>query len=283
MCRTQIINMSRARVPLKCLSWLLSSLRGRAVEKVVILMYHRVTGDVDLELDLPASDFEAQMRWLAATGHVITLDEAMRRVTADDMSGRTWYVITFDDAYEDFYYRVLPLVQKLALPVTLYVPTGFIEEPANPPISRSLREADQLKPVTWAQLKEIAACPLVTIGGHTHSHREMPSLSDADVLAEVRRCDEALSGFLGEPVRHFAYPRGVWDERVERLLAGRYETVSLVGGGALLPPAFDSQRLPRVPVQRSDGMRWFNARLTGRLELEERLIRWAKRLRHALA
>lgn len=275
--------MSRARVLLKCLSWLLSSLRGRAVEKVVILMYHRVTGDVDLELDLPASDFEAQMRWLAATGRVLALDEAMRRVAARDMGDRTWYVITFDDAYEDFYDRVLPLVRELALPVTLYVPTGFIDEPAKPPISRSVRDAAQLKPVTWLQLKEIAACPLVTIGGHTHSHREMPSLCDAEILAEVRRCDEALAGRLGVPVRHFAYPRGVWDERVERLLAWRYKTIAHVGGGALLPAAFEPQRLPRVPVQRSDGMRWFRARLAGRLGLEEQLIRWVKYLRRWLA
>ncbi len=275
--------MSRIRIVLKCLSWLLSPLRPRAPEQVVLLMYHRVTGDVGLELDLPAADFEAQMRWLATTGRVIPLDEAMRRVAARDLGGRTWYVVTFDDAYEDFHSRVLPLVRELALPVTLYVPTGFIDEPGKPPISREVRDADQLRPVTWAQLLEIAASPLVTIGGHTHSHREMPSLSDAEVLEEVRRCDDALAARLGSPVRHFAYPRGVWDERVERLLAGRYDTIALVGGGALLPSAFDPQRLPRIPVQRSDGMRWFRARLDGRLGLEEQLIRWAKGLRRRAA
>lgn len=275
--------MSRVRVLLKWLSWLLSPLRAHVAEQVVILMYHRVTGDVGLELDLPAADFEAQMRWLATTGRVLSLDEATRRVAARDLGGRAWYVITFDDAYDDFHSRVLPLVCELALPVTLYVPTGFIDEPGRPPISRDVRDADRLRPVTWAQLEEIAASPLVTIGGHTHSHREMPSLSDAEVLAEVRRCDDALAARLDAPVRHFAYPRGVWDERVERLLAGRYETIALVGGGALVPSAFDARRLPRVPVQRSDGIRWFQARLAGRLGLEEQLIRWAKRLRRRLA
>ena len=274
--------MPLARVLLKYLSWLLSPLHGRTDEKVIILMYHRVTGDLDLELDLSASDFESQMRWLASTGRVLALDEAIRRVTDRDLGGRTWYVITFDDAYEDFYYRVLPLVRELALPVALYVPTGFIDEPAKPPISRSVRDAVRLKPVTWSQLEEIAACPLMTIGAHTHSHREMPSLSDTEVLADVQRCDETLARRLGVPVRHFAYPRGVWNERVERLLAGRYETIALVGGGWLLPSTFDPLRLHRVPVKRSDGMRWFRARLAGRLRLEEQLIRWAKRLRRRL-
>lgn len=275
--------MSRIRPILKCLSWLLSPLRRRSAAQVVILMYHRVTGDVELELDLPHADFEAQMRWLATTGSVLSLDEAMRRVAAADLGSRTWYVITFDDAYADFHSRVMPLVEALRLPVTLYVPTGFIDEPGKPPISRDVSDAARLQPVTWPQLEEIAASPLVTIGSHTHSHREMPSLTDAEVLAEVRRCDDALTARLGRPVRHFAYPRGVWDERVERLLAGRYETIALVGGGALLAQGFDAQRLPRVPVQRSDGMRWFRARLAGRLELEEQLIRWAKGLRRRFA
>jgi len=275
--------MSRLRLLLKCLSWLLSSFSRRSGAQVVILMYHRVTGDVGLELDLPFFAFEAQMRWLAESGAVLSLDHAMRRVAAGDLAGRTWYVITFDDAYDDFHAHVLPLVKSLELPVTLYVPTGFIDKPGKPPISREGREAARLKPVTWEQLEEIAASPLVTIGGHTHSHREMPSLNDAEVLAEVRRCDDALADRLGVTIRHFAYPRGVWNERVERLLAGRYETIALVGGGALLPAELDTQRLPRVPVQRSDGMRWFRARLAGRLALEEQLIRWAKRLRSRLA
>lgn len=275
--------MPYARPLLKYLSWLLSLLRSRVDEGVVILMYHRVTGDVGLELDVLAPDFEAQIRWLASTGRVLSLDEALRRVAAHNLGGHTWFVITFDDAYEDFYTRVLPLVYEFSLPVTLYVPTGFVDEPAKPPITRSVRDAGLLKPVTWSQLKEIAACPLVTIGGHTHSHREMTSLSDAEILAEVRRCDAALAVLLGAPVRHFAYPRGVWDERVERLLSGRYKTIAHVGGGALLPLAFNPQRLPRVPVQRGDKMRWFKARLAGQLELEEQLIAMSKNLLRRLA
>lgn len=272
------IKMLIAREILKCLSWLLSPLRGRFTEQVVILMYHRVTGDVGLELDVSTTDFDAQMNWLASTGRVISLDEAVRRVSTRDLCGCTWYVITFDDAYEDFYDCVLPLVLKHALPVTMYVPTGFLDDPSRPPISRSIRDASKLRPVTWLQLQEISTCTLVTIGSHTHSHREMTSLSDDEVLAEVQCCDESLALRLGVQVHHFAYPRGIWDERVEKILQGRYETVALVGGGSLLTSAFDPQRLPRVPILRSDGMRWFRARITGRLGLEEQLTRWTKSL-----
>lgn len=273
------MKMPSGRTLIKYISWALTSLRSSAAEQIVILMYHRVTGDVDLELDLKAADFEAQMRWLASTGRVLALDEAMRMAATGTLQGQTWYVLTFDDAYEDFYTRVLPLVRELELPVTLYVPTGFLDAPTKPPISRNVSGAERLRPITWPQLREIGACPRVTIGGHTHSHRELPSLSDAEVLADVRRCDEFLAQLFGAPVRHFAYPRGVWNERVERVLEGRYETIAHVGGGGLQLGSFNAQRLPRIPVLRSDGVRWFRARLAGRLALEEQLVSWVKRFR----
>lgn len=262
---------------LKLLSWLLTLVWWRKSERVVLLMYHRVSGNVNLELDLVFSDFKKQIDLLAATHCVISLDEAIDRVTNKNLNGKTWYVITFDDAYDDFYSHVFPLICKHGIPVTLYVPTGFLDQPDSPPVSRITHNIKLLRPISWLQLKEIANSQLITIGGHTHSHQEMTSLSDSEALSEVERCDYALASHLGKPIRHFAYPRGVWNSRIERLLAGRYESIALVGGGSLMSASFNSQRLPRVPVLRSDGMRWFKARLAGRLIIEEQIIFFANR------
>ena len=45
---------------------------------VVILCYHRVGAGTDLEVDLPVADFDAQLAVLAASGRVVTLDDAAR-------------------------------------------------------------------------------------------------------------------------------------------------------------------------------------------------------------
>lgn len=270
--------MSMLRNLLKVASWSLTAFMGPARPDVVILMYHRVTGDVPLELDLPFGVFREQMIRLANMGQVVSLDEAVFRLQRGEKFDRSLFVITFDDAYEDFYTLAFPLLRELGLPVTLYVPTGFIEDVSRPPISRQLANDDKLKPVTWDMLKEIAASPLLTIGSHTHSHPELPTLQDSEVFAELEQCDSVLHKKLGKTIRHFAYPRGVWDERVESLISNRYVTVTLVGGGAIRAADFLSNRIPRVPVLRSDGLFWFNSRIWGRLVFEERLVAVAKKM-----
>lgn len=249
---------------------------------LVILMYHRVVGDIPLELNLPFDVFRSQMLGLAKKGQVVSLDEAVRILENGIVLAHPIYVITFDDAFKDFYTHAFPLLRDLSLPVTLYVPTGFLESPDKPPISRKVSAPEKLQPITWAMLSELANSPLVTIASHTHSHFELPTLSDAAILDELDRCDSLLQEKLGQPMRHFAYPRGVWNDRVEQLVKDRYATVALAGGGAIKSDSFLRYRIPRVPVLRSDGMRWFNARITGRLIYEERFVKFVKRLKSKL-
>ena len=271
--------MTSFRSLLKVASWFLTgfSRASTADTDVVVLMYHRVTGDVPIELDLPFAVFRAQMVRLAEAGQVVSLDEAVRRLERGEKSDRTLFVITFDDAFRDFYTHAFPLLQSLGYPVTLYVPTGFLDCPGTPPTSHKLANAEKLQPVTWAMLEEMAASPLLTIGSHTHSHADLPSLPDEAVLKELERCDTLLQDRLAKPVRHFAYPRGVWDERVERLIMGRYATAVLATWVGVSKNTFLPYRIPRIPVLRGDGLRWFEARINGRLIHEERVVRAVKR------
>lgn len=128
-------------------------------------------------------------------------------------------------------------------------------------------------------LEEMAETALVTIGAHTHGHFELPSLNDERVEAELSRCDELLKGRLGIRVEHFAYPRGAWNERVERFVKKRYRSAVHVGGGVVNRGQWDRYRLPRIPVQGSDGMRWFESRISGDLRYEELTVRMLKHLR----
>lgn len=251
--------------------------RGKKNTPVSMLMYHRVTGDVDLELDLPFATFREQMVYLANTGRVISLDEAIEGLRNGWLDNNRRYVLTFDDAYEDFYTHAWPVLAELDLPATLYVPTGFIESPANSPVVGDVAGKERLKPATWEMLKEMAASERITIGGHTHSHPDLPTLDDNAVISELEQCDALLQERLGVRVQHFAYPRGIWNQRVRDITASRYESVICADGGTALSGKADPLHLPRIPVQRSDGMRWFRHRISGRLAFEEHTIATAKR------
>jgi peptidoglycan/xylan/chitin deacetylase (PgdA/CDA1 family) len=62
--------------------------------------------------------------------------------------------------------------------------------------------------VSWDELHELAADPLITIGGHGVTHASLRDLEEDDAMAEIRDGKERLTAQLGVPVSHFAYPYG---------------------------------------------------------------------------
>lgn len=276
--------MRLLRSLLRPISLLVSTLwPGRQqTASVSILMYHRVTGDVDLELDLPFATFREQMAFLAQTGRVISLDAALAGLRHGWLDNERRYVLTFDDAYEDFYTHAWPVLEEYGLPATLYVPTAFIESPMQSPVAGDVAGKELMKPASWPMLEALAASELITIGGHTHTHPELPALDDDAIVAELEQCDALLQERLGVQVQHFAYPRGIWNYRVRRFVELRYRSATRVDGGIALPGKSDPRHLPRIPMQRSDGMRWFRHRIDGRLAFEEKVIAAAKRVVYKL-
>ena len=127
---------------------------------VVVLIYHRVGGATDLELDLPVDVFAAQMEALAASGRVVTLGDALARLCepVEDGDGgvRTDpVVITFDDGTADFVDLAVPILERHRLPVTLYAATAFIDEARPFP--------GDGRPLSWRSLSDACATGVVNV------------------------------------------------------------------------------------------------------------------------
>jgi peptidoglycan/xylan/chitin deacetylase (PgdA/CDA1 family) len=262
----------------------LASWRGRlqgvpADGSVSVLTYHRVTGDIPVELDLPFDLFERQMHWLTQNVPVIDYREAVEGLLAGDTS-RPWSVVlTFDDAYEDFFSRALPLLRELSLPATLFVPTQFIDTPSRLPLSQKHPgAAERMRPMTWDQLRELVDEPLVRLGGHTHSHRNLDQLGADDIRVEMKRSEERFRSELSLVPPDFAYPRGAWNQQVATHIRPYCETAAIVGGAVATPDNTQRYAIPRVPIRRSDGMKWFEQRVRGQMVLEEQITNTARAL-----
>jgi peptidoglycan/xylan/chitin deacetylase (PgdA/CDA1 family) len=99
-----------------------------------ILTYHRIATPGGSELsptliDAYPPDFEAQMRFVAQHYSVISFWDVLRALRGDYELPRRALVITFDDGYRSFSDTAMPVLRRLGLPVTLFVPTAFIENP----------------------------------------------------------------------------------------------------------------------------------------------------------
>lgn len=95
-----------------------------------MLAYHRVAapGNSDLSpalIDAYPSEFEAQMRYVAARYNVVSSWDLVRALREGYTLPARALIITFDDGYRCFAEIAMPVLRRLGLPVTLFVPTAF--------------------------------------------------------------------------------------------------------------------------------------------------------------
>ena len=79
--------------------------------------------------------------------------------------------------------------------------------------------------MTWDELSDFAADPLVTIGAHTVTHCQLAKETDASARMQIGSSRDAIEAQLGHKVDHFAYPYG------DRSAAGarEFETARALG------------------------------------------------------
>lgn len=243
-----------------------------AASGLVVLIYHRVGGRTPVRVDIPTPVFEDQMARLAATGSVLSLDEAVARLaTGEDLTGHT--VVTFDDGTADFVDDALPVLVRHGVPATLYVATRYVDE--------AIPFPDDGLPVSWAGLAECVATGLVTIGSHTHSHALLDRLAPEAIGEELDRSTDLIRANLGVTADHFAYPKALAPTAIaDREVRARFRSAALAGTRPN-PPGTDPLRLLRSPVQTSDGSRWFRRKVAGGMYFEDEIRQVVNRRRYA--
>jgi len=259
---------------------------------VTILIYHRVGGGTDSEVDLPVDEFERQLDHLAEHHRVISLDDAAAELTAGatigwatnpvdasdastgaDDDGRRAVVITFDDGTADFTDHAVPALERHALPATLYVATQFVDESEPFPWG-----APQ---TSWAALRDISDDAQITIGSHTHAHWLMDRLERSQLDDDLDRSIDLLREHLGIDPAHFAYPKAVpGSPTAEVAVRRRFRTAALANSRVNQVGRTDLHRLWRTPIQRSDGLDTFARKAAGGLRLEGELRSLTARARY---
>jgi peptidoglycan/xylan/chitin deacetylase (PgdA/CDA1 family) len=231
------------------------------------LIYHSVDGRLPIELDLPRALFERQLHYLAQNSQVINYDSALRTLQEGDAQPGDSFILTFDDGYLDFYTTVYPLLQRFRLPAILFVTTGFVEEGVPYPMLSYPQLA--VKPLTWDMLGEMVESGLVSLGAHTHTHPVLTGLPLGQIEEELAKPIDLFKERLGIVPQHFCYPRATWRPDIEQLVARHYQSAVIGGGERATAADFHRYRIPRLPVRRSDGWRFFRAKVEGRMANEE--------------
>jgi peptidoglycan/xylan/chitin deacetylase (PgdA/CDA1 family) len=120
-----------------------------------------------------------------------------------------------------------------------------------------------LQPMTVQQVRELAACPHVTIGAHSHAHSLLTQMSAADTTADVAMSRRLLQEWTGQPVEHFAYPSGEFDARVRENVVSCGFRTAVTTEKRLWRPGCDMFAIPRMSVGRYDSASSFRLALAG--------------------
>jgi peptidoglycan/xylan/chitin deacetylase (PgdA/CDA1 family) len=98
----------------------------------VILMYHSVAPDelaefIDPPNRLAPQDFERQMAFLHNHRRVVSLSDLVTQLESGRSPAAGTVCVTFDDGYLDNLTTAAPILERYALPATMFVPTGYID------------------------------------------------------------------------------------------------------------------------------------------------------------
>ena len=245
--------------------------------EVAVLMYHSIAADATRKFRrfvVHPGEFAAQMDYLAAAGyHPVTAAELVSSRSGAPLPPRP-VVLTFDDAYTDFYSAALPVLRAHGFRATLYVPTAYVG--ATTTFNVSMGEQNRAV-LSWQALLDIAA-EGVEVAAHSHTHPQLDRVSPWIVNDEVHRSRGLLEDKLGLAVDGFAYPFGYWNSAVRAAVAVADYRYACAVDDLITVPGDDVLTLPRVTVNAGIGVKGLARLLAARSTRNGRRLAAAKRL-----
>jgi len=190
--------------------------------KILSLMFHRVN---DPTTGCDPEQFSTFLSYLVKRFPVVMPDDPLPKVPLAIM-------LTFDDAYYDFYHNVFPLLKQHNIKALLAVPTQYILDSTS--LSPDLRLSvpypqgmqsplyqDKAPFCTWEELREMANTPNVVVGSHSFSHANMADLN-IDFQQEAINSKQLLERKLNQSVDYFVYPYGKMNLPVHQKIIQHY-------------------------------------------------------------
>lgn len=224
---------------------------------MTVLCYHAVESKWQSALAVDPTDFEAQCQWLSRHRKVLSLDQALARMSGAGRLPRGQVHLSFDDGFESLYDSMFPAVTRYGLPASVFLvaqtltPQGQVvdwvdDPPECPPSTLTL---DQVLDMQDAG---------VDFQSHTWAHRDLTTLDHDECVEDLRSSRQLLSDLLGKQVTSLAYPRGRHSGMVREAArkAGYTHAFALPEENEDV----DEYAIPRVGIYRGNSTRTFRVK-----------------------
>jgi peptidoglycan/xylan/chitin deacetylase (PgdA/CDA1 family) len=212
-----------------------------------IVAFHRVLGHESDAISVDVATFERYCRYFKRHFNVIALRDLIYRFEHGGHLDRH-LAITFDDGYLDNFENALPVLERLGLPATFFIVSGWIGSDVVPWWDQ--KHGAHYDWMTWEHVRQLHRRGF-EIGVHTRNHVDLGQTSAADAWPEIYGAREDIENEIGAPVESFAYPYGgerqMNDGNLSLVRAAGFRCCCSAHGG-LNPAGADPFRLRRVPI-----------------------------------
>ncbi|HEY3047208.1 MAG TPA: polysaccharide deacetylase family protein [Polaromonas sp.] len=221
---------------------------------IPILVYHQIAeappkGSPFRSLYVAPEAFARQMAWLKRLGYTGLSMSGLQPYLNGERDGKV-VGITFDDGYRNNLTQALPALLKQGFSSTCYAVSGLLG-----------------KTNVWDAGLGIAQTPLMNeaeirqwvsagqeVGSHTHQHVNLLATGDEGSRAEMAQGKAGLESISGQPVRHFCYPYGHYENRHVAMARELGFVTATTTQRSRCHAQTDLLQLPRVPVLRSTSL-----------------------------
>jgi peptidoglycan/xylan/chitin deacetylase (PgdA/CDA1 family) len=173
-----------------------------ARKQVPVLCYHHIrplrAGESKRMLGyiVPVQNFKDQMQSLADSGYqTISPDQYEAYLTTGAPLPPKPIMLTYDDTDLEQYTVALPEMEKHGFKGVYFIMTISIGRP---------------RYMSKEQIKDLSDKGH-TIASHTWDHHNVKNYTEKDWDVQFLKTKEKLEALTGKPVKHFAYPFGLWN------------------------------------------------------------------------
>lgn len=226
-------------------------LLARHASRSRILSYHGIHDLPSNPYAVSTADFTRHMEYVAQACAVLPLDDLVERLRRVEPVPTCAIAITIDDGYRDVYSHAYPVLRRLGLPATVFLPVNYID--GKRPAQATERMA-QSEFVTWEQVCEMSHNGL-SFGSHTLDHVSLARISPQEARIQLQHSKSRLEAALGTAVTGFAYPYGTVRDvtpEIERLVAEAGYRWAVTGLSGANRQGADLFALRRIKIERGD-------------------------------
>ncbi len=166
---------------------------------IIILMYHSVFPqgkDHDYRYSVSADLFEEQIKNLKTFGRFLKPADLLSK----NKDGGLRILLTFDDGYKDNYSVAYPILKKYNIPALIFLTTNHIGQ------GKTF--------LNWEEIGEMNNSGLIYFGSHCKNHLNLLSLTEEDIIKEIRESKFVLEKELKKKIDFFSYPSGGFNNKI---------------------------------------------------------------------